>query len=100
MTQQIVDSYNGRPLTAEGHFALYGQNYRQGLLSEWTQSFEAAGGALRPAASGSGLTWAVAPNGTTRPVVCSEIVPISTEDGPSYGRCGADATDDGACPRH
>lgn len=78
----------------------YGYIYRAGLASDHVEAFVAAGGTIRPAASGSGLHWAVIPSGRTVPVVCSEIIPIITEDGRSDGRCGDDATVDGLCAGH
>ena len=78
----------------------YGQTWRPGVISEQVPAFIASGGIVRPAASGSGLSWAVTPDGTAVPVVCSDLVEIWTEDGSMSGRCGADATVNGACEGH
>lgn len=34
------------------------------------------------------------------PVVCSELIPITTEDGPDVGRCGQPAVGYGCCAGH
>jgi hypothetical protein len=80
----------------------YGSTWRAGVISEHVPAFVAAGGQVRPAASGSGLSWAVMTdaNGWALPVVCSALVAVYTEDGAQTGRCGADATVDGSCPGH
>lgn len=69
----------------------YGQQWRQGLLSEHLDLFVRAGGTHRPSRS-LGAGWAVI-DGKAIPVVCSEIVRVDTEDGPVSGRCGANALD-------
>lgn len=91
---------NGRPLDVELHVGHYGVTYRPGVLTEHVDAFIAAGGRIRPAASGSGLLWAVLPSGAVAPVVCSELVWIDTEDGRIDGRCGFNAGADGRCARH
>lgn len=68
----------------------YGQNWREGLLSEHLDLFVRAGGVHRPSTHGLGAGWAVI-DGRAIPVVCSEIVRVDTEDGPVSGRCGANA---------
>lgn len=79
----------------------YGIAYRAGLLSDHVEAFVAAGGVVRAAASGSGRTWAVRSwDRLAIPVVCSEIIPVMTEDGPSDGRCGLDALVEGCCKGH
>jgi hypothetical protein len=43
----------------------------------------------------------VLPNGrVAATVVCPQFIPVMTEDGPSDGRCGVDATVDGLCAYH
>lgn len=43
----------------------------------------------------------VAIDGKVVPVLCSEVIPVTTEDGPSTGRCGiALQGDTYACPGH
>lgn len=86
--------------TPEGFVRGYGRTWRTGVLSEHEAAFTAAGGTIRPAASGSGLAWAVLPDGSAHPVVCPDLVPVPTEDGMIVGRCGADAVRDGACEGH
>lgn len=78
---------------------LYGPDWSRGLLSEQVDLFTAAGGVVRPSLSGA-ADWAVLPDGTAYPVVCSEIIRVDTEDGPVSGRCGSLATDAGCCDDH
>lgn len=89
-----------RTATPEQHVAAYGLAWVLGVLAEHLPSFFAAGGIVRPAASGSGASWAVLPDGTARPVVCGDVIAIPTEDGAVSGRCGLRATVDGACEGH
>lgn len=77
----------------------YGQDWRQGVLSEQLELYLAAGGVVRPAASGSGASWAVV-DGVAYPVVCSEVVEVWTEDGRQSGRCGRPAVELGSCEGH
>ncbi len=78
--------------------------YRQGVLSDHIESFLAAGGGttlvVGPGTDAPQVTYAVLPDGSRVPVVCSEVIPVRTEDGPSDGRCGHDATVDGMCEWH
>lgn len=77
----------------------YGQDWREGVLSEHLDLFRRAGGVHRPSA-GDGAGWAVI-DGRAVPVVCSEVVRVDTEDGPVSGRCGANALDaTGTCEAH
>lgn len=76
----------------------YGIAYRRGLLAEHVEHFVAAGGTVRTAASGR--RWAAVGIAPAVPIVCSEIIAITTEDGPSDGRCGLDADADGFCEGH
>ena len=57
----VIDMYVGA----------YGQDWRTGVLSE-----EAP--------------WTVTCEGEVFPVLCSEMLEVSTEDGPIVGRCGRD----------
>lgn len=88
------------PPAPEDFVGTYGPTWRTGVLSEMVDAFTRAGGAVRPAASGSGLWWAVPPGELAVPVVCSELVWVNTEDGPVTGRCGEDATRGGSCAGH
>jgi hypothetical protein len=112
VTTALVDRRTGRPLDVYAHVGYYGPGeveytddgeygiaYRRGVITEHAEAFVAAGGTIVPRSSGSGA-WAVLPDGEAVPVVCSEMIPVMTEDGPSDGRCGADATDDGMCSGH
>lgn len=109
----LIDRLSGRALDADAHIGRYGPGerhyddegdygyvYREGLLSEHVPSFKAVGGVIRVASTGSGLRYAVLSDGRAVPVVCSDLIPITTEDGYSDGRCGANATEDGMCPGH
>ena len=81
----------------------YGPRHREGLISEHTWAFEKAGGTIRYSTSGTGRQWALVPSGKGEkayPVVCSEIIKVDTEDGPTSGRCGEPAMRLGACERH
>lgn len=112
MTAALIGR-SGRALDADAHIGYYGPGevsyddegdygiaYREGLLAEHAVNFVAAGGTIRKAASGSGLAWAILSDGRAVPVVCGEFIPITTEDGPSTGRCGLDATGEGQCEGH
>lgn len=78
----------------------YGSAWTPGILSEHVDAYVAAGGVVRPAASGSGVLWAILPDGFALPVVCSEIIRVDTEDGSVSGRCGIPATREGSCEGH
>lgn len=71
-----------------------------GLLVDDAETFVALGGTIRPAASGSGVFWAVTPEGQAFPLTCGDIVERVSEDGPYTDRCGAVADHDGACEGH
>lgn len=110
----IVSTRTGRPLAADeivGRFGPGEAQYdeesgevfyvgREGLLAEQVDGFIAAGGIVRPAAFGGGRAWAVLSDGRAVPVVCGEIIPVMTEDGPSDGRCGQNALGEGMCEGH
>ena len=114
MTPTLLGRHTGRVLDADDMIGAYGAGtsewaedgehfvvYRTGLLSEHVPAFVAAGGTVRDAASGSGRSWAVRSfDRLAIPVVCSEIIPVMTEDGPSDGRCGLDALVEGSCEGH
>lgn len=87
--------------TAPADFiGMYGQTWREGLLSEHLDLFVRAGGTHRASRNG-GAGWAVLDRGRAVPVVCSEIVRVDTEDGPVSGRCGANALEaTGTCDAH
>lgn len=96
----LVDRHNRAALNAENHVGHYGpgvsrydaegEHYitfeRVGVVVDHVESFVQAGGSVRPTRSG-GL-WAVLPDGRAYKVLCGEIIPVATEDGPSDGRCG------------
>lgn len=71
-----------------------------GLLVDDTETFVQLGGAIRPAASGSGTEWAVTPEGRAFPVTCGDIVERRNEDGSYTDRCGSIADAEGACAGH
>lgn len=82
----------------------YGPDWKAGLLSEHLDLFQRAGGEHRMSDTG-GAGWALveAPDGgwIAYPVVCSELVQVWTEDGPTSGRCGAPAIHaTGTCYAH
>ena len=64
----------------------YGQNGRWGVISEHMDLFQRAGGDIRRAYTHAG--WAVVEDGRAFPILCSEVIRIETEDGPTSGRCG------------
>lgn len=88
----------------ERFIGAYGPDWRAGLLSEHLDLFKLAGGAFRPS-SGDGAGFALIPTEDggmiARPVVCSELIEVWTEDGRQSGRCGRPALDaTGTCPAH
>lgn len=88
----------------ETFIGAYGTDWRSGLLSEHLELFKQAGGTVRPSAGdGAGFALIPLPDGgmVARPVVCSELVRVDTEDGPVSGRCGHNALEaTGTCHRH
>lgn len=74
-------------MTPEQFVGFYGNDPKSGVLFDHLEGFDAAGGIVRGAASGTGRVWAVV-DGRAYPVVCSEIIEVWTEDGRSDGRCG------------
>lgn len=65
----------------------YGQDWRQGVLSEHM------GGHWDAARRLPGGTWVVVqPDGRAERIVCSELIRVDTEDGPVTGRCGRPVT--------
>lgn len=92
-----------RELSAETAAAGYGPTWRLGVLAEHLPVLARNGTPIttRPAVSGSGLTWAILPDGQAVPIVCGTIIEwVDAEDGTITGRCGADATTNGMCPNH
>lgn len=71
-----------------------------GLLVDDVEAFTRLGGTVRPAASGSGVEWAVTPEGRAFPVTCGDIVERWNEDGSYTDRCGSVADAAGACAGH
>ena len=71
-----------------------------GLLVDDAETFVRIGGTIRPAASGSGVEWAVTPEGRAFPITCGDIVERWNEDGSYTDRCGGVADSDGACAGH
>ncbi len=88
-----------RVLTPSEFVGGYGPDWTRGVLSEHLESFVKAGGTWKRARSGSGQVWAIV-EGKAYSFVCSEIVPIDTEDGVVAGRCGQVATVEGSCEHH
>lgn len=86
-------------MTPEQFVGFYGNDPKWGVLFDHLEGFDAAGGTVRGAASGKGHMWAVV-DGRAYPVVCSEIIEVSTEDGPSTGRCGAPCEVGPSCEYH
>ena len=68
-----------------------------GLLVDWTGQAERKGARI---VQGSGGREYVLVDGKALPVLCGEIVPWMTEDGPATGRCGQRLTRNGACEFH
>ena len=114
MATPLVDRLTRTPLDADAHVGFYGPGtpdygpdgeygiaYRRGLLSEHADAFLAAGGKIEPVGDG-GAGRAILSDGSTVPVVCSELIEVLTEDGRESGRCGADAADaePGLCESH
>jgi hypothetical protein len=90
-----------RTTSPQDFIAGYGPRWTSGLITDHVSLFVEAGGIVRPASSGSGAAWAVLPDGTTYPVLCSEMIWISTEDGRIDGRCGSRASmASGTCSAH
>lgn len=71
-----------------------------GLLVDDVETFVRLGGSVRPAASGSGVEWAVTPEGRAFPLTCGDIVERWNEDGSYTDRCGFVADSSGACAGH
>ena len=78
----------------------YGLNWRAGVLSEHAETFAKVGGTILDSSTGTGAQWAVLPDGTSYPVLCSEIIEVVTEDGPISGRCGLTSVLLGCCTGH
>ena len=94
--EEFIGQYgNATVRDEEGYAVVVG---RRSLLIDHTDLFAAAGGTIRV---GRHATWAVLPGGKAVPVVCGDLIPIQTEDGPSDARCGANVVGDlGACAGH
>src|SRR5690349_6907012 len=94
----LVHRNTRRVLDAEEHIGHYGPGRRVwdehgdgivydrvGVITDHVASFVEAGGSVR---NGATVVWAVLPDGKAHKVLCGEIIPVATEDGPSDGRCG------------
>jgi hypothetical protein len=80
----------------------YGPDHTEGILSDSLYQL-LEGGAVRTHRTPSGnLVAFPVRGGRSVSVLCSEIVMISTEDGPATGRCGAPVIDGNflCCPGH
>lgn len=78
---------------------VYGPDYRHGVLTDHLGRLVEAGVDLHVTASGRRV--AIFEDGSSLPILCSEIVPLYTEDGVVDGRCGRYVrNDDDACPGH
>lgn len=71
-------------VTADAFAAQYGAAWTLGILTDHVAKVEAAGLTV---ATVDGLAVVVDADGAI-PVVCSELIEVSTEDGPISGRCG------------
>lgn len=83
-----------------GLTGVYGPGpFRLGVLSEWEGIAEEAGMIVRTTATSR---WVTGPKGGAAfPILCSELIPVETEDGIVSGRCGQAVTVDSAwCPGH
>jgi hypothetical protein len=77
----------------------YGPDWTQGVVSDHVHRALEAGWTQRVTAGGRHVV--VSPDGYPEPVLCSEIVRIDTEDGPTDGRCGCQVDGAGiACEGH
>lgn len=76
--------------------------YRQGVASDHLAAAAALEGVRVVAGALSEYVVDDAADGAAYPVLCSEVIEVLTEDGPSDGRCGALATDQelGSCAGH
>lgn len=107
------------PLERSGFVSTYGQppvwpfedcadahpapaDYRRGVASDHVRAAAELEGVV--VVTGTLCQYVVdeAADGAAYPVLCSELVEVSTEDGPSDGRCGFLATDQemGSCAGH
>jgi hypothetical protein len=77
----------------------YGQDWTQGVISEHLGEARSAG--LTITTSPDGAMTVSADDGTTFPVLCSELIMVATEDGPISGRCGRPVIGNGyGCTAH
>lgn len=90
-TQQTKPHLNDR-------VGAYGYDYGQvGIISEHLHLVD-----IEIKVPRHGRPLAVAPDGTTAKILCSEVISVPTEDGPVSGRCGerVETKDGYACPGH
>lgn len=85
--------------TPEQFLSAYGHRWVTGVITEHLEAFVAAGGVVRQARSGSGAAWAIVGR-KAYPVLCSDLIPVQTEDGTISGRCGILAVRHGSCENH
>lgn len=87
-------------LEASGYLRGWGPAYRTGVVSDHVYSVQALPGTR--VVEGDLATWVVddQAGGRAYPVLCGDLVEWMTEDGPTDGRCGLLATDEGACEGH
>jgi hypothetical protein len=98
--------------TFEDYIRVYGPNVEIGFDEEWgviygpnsvgilSENIGAAGLPTHRLADGHLV--AITPDGRVVHVLCSDVIEVSTEDGPATGRCGYWIDRDGAwgCPGH
>jgi len=77
-------------MTLDHFTGAYGPDWKTGVLADHLGAAEAAGMKVHAPRHGK-ATYVTGPEGGYAvPVLCGEIVPIYTEDGPIDGRCGLD----------
>lgn len=85
--------------TPEQFIGSYGSDWKWGVLFDHLEAFDAAGGEVRGASSGTGRVWAIVDR-RAYPVVCGELIRVDTEDGPISGRCGLPIEVGPSCEAH
>lgn len=70
---------------------------RYGVISEHLHVAERLGLTVRKLTDSA---WVIDEHGRAYPVLCSELIPVYTEDGVTDGRCGSRATLELLCCEH
>jgi hypothetical protein len=86
--------------TPDDYCGAYGPDRRHGILSEHVYVADALGLVADRHPLPDGGTRIVFTTGEHALELCSELVELVTEDGPTIGRCGQPATDGPFCPPH